>query len=308
MKITVYDGAGAIGGNKILLESDGKAVCFDFGISYSIYSQYFEEFLKPRTVRGVLDFFEVGLLPPLRGIYRQDFFPSIFDWNDFKDHPFYRDLELSGVLLSHAHLDHIGHISFLDEKIPIFCSPLTAALSKAVQDTSKGDLEKEVCYKILRQENEDGYLKPAHWKNHPAVARPFRLVNTGGIPKALQDFWQNSAGSRPLQALPLEESNNIDGMAVKRFTVDHSIFGASAFAVQAKEGWVVYTGDMRLHGKKGELTRSFAQEAAKLQPLVLITEGTRIYGSTNEIDVGYEQNINEEIVFENCLKAVQSAP
>jgi ribonuclease J len=152
MKITVYDGAGVIGGNKILLETNGSSFFFDFGISYSIWSSYFEEYLKPRAARGIVDPFKVGLLPPLDGIYRDDFFPSAFNMQDhFEGHPEFRKLDLTAVLLSHAHLDHSGHISFLRENIPIYCSPLTAAISKAVQDTSQNDFEKEVCYKIPKE-------------------------------------------------------------------------------------------------------------------------------------------------------------
>jgi len=44
--------------------------------------------------------------------------------------------------------------------------------------------------------------------------------------------------------------------------------------VETSEGWIVYTGDLRLHGSKGNLTRAFFQEAAQLHPLLLITEGT----------------------------------
>lgn len=308
MRITVYDGAGVIGGNKILLESNGTNLFFDFGISYSTWSSYFEEYLKPRAARGILDPFKVGLLPPLEGIYRNDYFPSAVNMQEhFEGHPDYRKLELAGILLSHAHLDHSGHISFLNENIPVYCSTLTAAIAKSVQDTSPGDFEKEVCYKIPREENEDGFLKSTHYKKFPAVGRPYFLVNPGPISATLQNFWSSFSAARELLSNPLQESVSINGMAVKRFTVDHSIFGSSAFAVQTKEGWVVYTGDMRLTGKKGHLTRSFAEEVRKLNPVALITEGTRIYGKDGSIDVGYGEQIDEDFVFSNCLNAVKQA-
>lgn len=308
MKLTVYDGAGTIGGNKILVESDGSAFFFDFGISYHIWSSYFEEYLKPRAARGILDPFKVGLLPPLSGIYREDYFPSIVDMKEhFEKHPEYRKLDLAGVLLSHAHLDHSGHISFLKENIPVYCSPLTAAISKAVQDTSQTDFEKEVCYKVPREENEDGFLKSGNHKKFPAVGRPFYLVNPGSVSDKLQNFWQSAAAARELVSQPLAEKSSLNGFNIRRYTVDHSIFGSSAFAVETKEGWVVYTGDMRLSGKKGHLTRSFAEEVAKLKPTILITEGTRAYDDGKVVDVGYNDQINEEAVFQNCLNAVKKA-
>lgn len=60
--LTFYDGADCIGGNKFLLEVDGTALLLDFGTN----------FLRPRSITGLCDLLDLGLLPPLRGIYRQD--------------------------------------------------------------------------------------------------------------------------------------------------------------------------------------------------------------------------------------------
>lgn len=37
-----------------------------------------------------------------------------------------------------------------------------------------------------------------------------------------------------------------------------------AYAIETSEGWVVHTGDLRLHGRKAPKTRAFMQEAAAL--------------------------------------------
>ena len=76
VSITVYGGVGVIGGNKILLEADNTTISFDFGIDYDVWLRYFEEYLKPRAGRGLADLFEIGLLPPLKGIYRTELEPS----------------------------------------------------------------------------------------------------------------------------------------------------------------------------------------------------------------------------------------
>jgi len=151
LSVTVYGGAGVVGGNKVLLEEDGTAISFDFGIDYDLWGQYFEEYLKPRPSRGLADLFEIGLLPPLRGIYRNELEPSWENvWGRLRFE--IKDTHLDAVLLSHAHLDHSGHISFLNPEIPVLCSSATAFLAKAIQDSSKGDFEKEVCYALPREE------------------------------------------------------------------------------------------------------------------------------------------------------------
>ena len=69
--------------------------------------------------------------------------------------------------------------------------------------------------------------------------------------------------------------------------------------METSEGWVIYTGDLRLHGKTGDKTRQFATEAAKLQPIALLCEGTNI----NEDD----RAITEEEVMQNALGKVKDA-
>ncbi len=46
VRLTVWDGAGVIGGNKILLETDAARLFFDFGTTFSQRERYFEEYLK----------------------------------------------------------------------------------------------------------------------------------------------------------------------------------------------------------------------------------------------------------------------
>jgi ribonuclease J len=97
-------------------------------------------------------------------------------------------------------------------------------------------------------------------------------------------------------ALP-RESLRVGNLEVRSFPVDHSIYGVSAFAVNTSRGWVVYTGDLRLHGKRGWLTRNFVQEAAKLKPAVLICEGTNVSSQ--------EQGFDDSAVEEKALAEVK---
>ncbi len=273
MQITVYDGAGVIGGNKILLEDGGTSIFLDFGMSFGTRSLYFEEFLKPRSAAGLTDLVEFDLLPPLPGLYRPDMGGDADGlWAAAEGRPGYRRLDhVDGVVVSHAHVDHTGYISLLHPDIPVYTSPLTAVISKAIQDTAPGDFEREVFYQSPRVAK-NGLVTSARDK---LVVRPHFLFGVPATSNDLVAFWFQGGGARALTGPPPAPApERIGNLTVRYFPVDHSIPGAMAFAFETAAGWVVYTGDLRFHGRNGEDTRRFMAEASRLQPVCLICEGT----------------------------------
>jgi ribonuclease J len=293
--ITCYGGVNEIGGNKIFLRDGESHLSFDFGTSFKRRYEFFEEYLKPRPGAGLLDMLHMELIPPLEGIYRQDLAPTAEFWERWREHPLYRRTSLDGVLLSHAHLDHSGYISFLKPEIPIYCTAMTGFISKAMQDTGQADFESEVCYASLR-EPVDGLLKSARVRRQ----RPFVFVDGMPAGEPASSFWETI----PTRSKVLEHEagvylrDEVGSLPVRHFPVDHSIFGASAYAVLTGEGWVGYTGDLRLHGGAQESTRLCMEQMRELSPLALICEGTRAYD---------DERVTEEEVRDNALHEVQRA-
>jgi ribonuclease J len=278
VSITVYGGVRTIGGNKILLEDGDARLFLDFGTDYKVRGLFFEEYLKPRSGTGLRDVLEMGLLPPLEGLYREDLLPPGDPWQRYRSRPDYRALEhVDGVLVSHAHLDHTGAVSFLRPDIPIFASAMTGVIAKAIQDSGKtSDFEAEVCYATPRVV-EGERLTTADWRRVPYVRRPFRFADMQEPSAEVIGFWNRAPGSG--RRMGREElsvgADQVGGLPVRHFPLDHSVYGASAWAVETSQGWVVYTGDLRLHGARGQATRDFVTAARELRPRVLLCEGTR---------------------------------
>jgi ribonuclease J len=79
---------------------------------------YSEPWLSPRDEKGLLEF---GLLPDVARLYRFD-----------ESEP-----EIDAVFLSHSHTDHSAYISFLNRKIPVYCSETTALILQAFSEITR---------------------------------------------------------------------------------------------------------------------------------------------------------------------------
>lgn len=299
VSLTFYDGADCIGGNKILLEDGDTSLFLDFGTNFKAEGMFFDEFLGPRSTFGFYDLLCLGILPPLRSLYRADLeYPGV--WDRFSSHPLYRKIEVMGVLLSHAHFDHCGHFSYLHEEVPVITGLTSALICKALQDTGGGSRLQEICYTTPR-ELKDGLLQASNYRKTPFKQRRFRIMGTGDISENACSFWERVDNSRALECCALEAcgiETEIGSLTVRFWPVDHSIPGAGAFGIKTSAGWIIYTGDLRLHGKNAGLTRRFFEEAAKLKPLALICEGTH---------PGTQKPITEGEVAANCFDVVAKA-
>jgi ribonuclease J len=237
VQLTVLGGAAEIGGNKILLEADGTRLLLDFGISYARRGLFFEEYLKPRTAAGLTDLLVTGVLPEVEGIYRRD----LLALGGPRTPPRHDRPAVDALLLSHAHLDHAGHLGFLDERIPTYCTPICHRTLVALAGSRSRDFESEFI---------DFRPRPA-FPDMRQVAIPRRYV-------------------------PVEGRCRVGGLDCRLLPVDHSMLGCAAVLVHTTRGNVLYTGDLRFHGPESHLSEAMLEEARREGVWLLITEGTRL--------------------------------
>lgn len=111
IEIRAVGGYSEIGRNMTAVKVGDEVVIFDMGLDVGRYSQITEDedFVKISTAQLVAG----GALPDLKQI--KDWLPMV-----------------KAIVPTHAHLDHVGGIPYLAQKIkaPIICSPFTAEVVK----------------------------------------------------------------------------------------------------------------------------------------------------------------------------------
>ena len=293
--VHVWGGWGEIGGNQILLWTRKGSLLLDFGKPFGRWGEHFTEFLGPRDRLGLRDLLYLGLLPPIPGLYRDEpgdtLFPSHLERGLLTG-------EVDGegvraVLLSHAHLDHTGSLGYLRSDLPVVASAATAAIAKAMQDTGQAGVDGEVAYCRPRTSKE-GMVKAD--SKGAYRRRPFWLLE-GGLPTF---SGRSPAKTKALEGPPWRVDTSslpLNPFGVTAYPVDHSIPGALAFALDTPEGLVVYTGDLRRHGRWGDRTEAFLRALEGQEVFLLLVEGTRL-GSPGKART--EKAVQEDL---HCLLA-----
>jgi ribonuclease J len=240
--ITLHGAVEEIGGNKILIEDGGTKLFFDFGLSFGKYGDFFSPYLQPRRYSIISDYINLGLLPNLTGLYRQDYERRFRESSP--------EANYDGVILSHPHLDHAGFLSYVRPDIPAYCSPGCKSILEVFEQSSFG------------------------FHQYTRIKESFKIRESKrDATKKVRD----RTSTIPREVNLFKPTFKIDDITVHPFPVDHSVPGANSFVIETSEGSIVYTGDIRFHGRSSNFSEFFVEKAASFEPDVLISEGTNIH-------------------------------
>lgn len=230
MIVTVHRGTHEIGGNCIEVQSGNTRLILDVGLPLvDANRDPFDSLKALRSTRDEL--IADGTIKPVAGLFTADA-PAP-----------------DAILLSHAHLDHVGLLHHTRTEIPIH----------ATTGTSK-------------------------------------MMLAGGIFASRPSL--DRSRHRPIKP---GTSFTVGEFTVTPFAVDHSTFGCLAFLLEANGKTLLYSGDLRQHGRKPGMIRSLIKQIAPRGVDVLLMEGTHLGGEK-------EQGTTEFELEERMVELVKSAP
>lgn len=229
MKITVFRGTKEIGGSCIEVATASTRIVLDIGMPLVDAAR---EPFDSWTLRGksVPQLLAEGILPGVPGLFNEGNPPD-------------------GILLSHAHRDHVGFLDYSRPEIPVYASKGTSKMMMAASIFSKGS----------------------------------------GIPR--DRHVEIKAGQELV----------IGDMRITPYAVDHSAFDSLAFLVEADGKKLLYSGDLRMHGRKSWMGEKLVEEVSRLKIDMLLMEGTHFGGDR-------ERGITEIELEDRFVEIVKDAP
>ena len=111
MRITIHRGTREIGGSCVELEAQGKKLILDIGLP--LVNQDGTSFSREQAERSVPALLGEGVLPKIDGLYDES-----------------SPCDVVGMVLSHAHLDHVGLAHHVRADVPIYATRGTQALTE----------------------------------------------------------------------------------------------------------------------------------------------------------------------------------
>jgi ribonuclease J len=252
VKLSFYGGVHEIGGNKILLEDQQTNVLLDWGLSFAQMNDYYDEFLKARGFATVDEYIAFEMLPEIKGLYREDHLKHADPNHPLKENGAGKAAD--AVIISHAHMDHVGMIPYLRPDIKMLGSEATYGILSYLEQTIAAGV-RDYCT----------------W--YPSF-RLLPMATGTGKKRAKRSDLEGEKVKREYIVASKGTSHKLGDVEIEAYPVDHSLPGANAYIIKTSKGNVAYTGDLRFHGYDKAATNEYVKALEGTDIKALLCEGT----------------------------------
>jgi len=235
-----------------------------------------------------------GEITKLNFNYTQDYQRNYQIWNERFGYNPIGEPQISHVLITHSHSDHVSEIRLLDPRVINICSKISKELLNHFEFIQSGSFSGITQYvenfTLVPYRSDKKKLRRGYKKDFQMKKRNFITLNTNQ--ELILDYFS-------------DEKKVQGAFKVKFHEVDHSTPGAGAYLIEDIENnkRIIYTGDIRMHGPTNLRQKSIdlINIGGNFQPDVLICEGTNISKTIKEKG----EVENEEILEEEVSKIIE---
>ena len=219
MQLTIHRGTKEIGGSCVEVRTESTRIIIDVGLP--LVDQDRQPFDRD-AMRGkdLPDLVERKIAPSVAGLFTEGAAPD-------------------AILLSHAHLDHVGLLSYAPKSIPVYTTSGTSKMMLA------GSI----------------------------------FAGQKRLPQSQQ------------RTIKPNEPFTIGDLKITAFAVDHSCFGSVAFLIESGGKSLLYSGDLRFHGRKPGMIKSLIETVSPMNIDALVMEGTHFGSKRPERKTEYDSRI-----------------
>ena len=150
-EIRVYGGLNEIGGNLIEVRYGSNRIILDLGYSFKKFKSLYE--WPTRIPQGIDEMIRTGLAPKIDGLYTR-----WLENGSTPDLEYGKDTDIVGVLLSHAHFDHVGLLPQVNRNIDVY-----------IGDTAKTIVETRIESSITRKYNDYKHIKMKTFRTNTII-------------------------------------------------------------------------------------------------------------------------------------------
>jgi ribonuclease J len=141
---------------------------------------------------------------------------------------------------------------------------------------------------------------------HIGFIDPEIPVYTGAGTKLFMEAMEKTSnysnyGTHDYRSFRTGDKIRLGSLEIEPIHVDHSIPAAYGHIIHTSQGSIVYTGDLRAHGPRHDMTLEFLEAAEYNEPIAMISEGTRMARR------GKRKHLSESQVLNGVLKVCKKA-